>query len=460
MSDDFTYATVAELSDALAEHKVSALELTDAAIARIEKHDGAINAVVVRDFARAREAAKLADGQRARGETKPLLGIPMTVKEAMNVAGLKTTWGFPAFKGFVPPEDGIAIARLKGAGAIILGKTNIPVMLADWQSANPIFGRTGNPYDVAKTAGGSSGGGAAAVASGMVPLELGTDLGGSIRVPAAFCGIYGLKPSFGVIPMRGFRPPPAPEGAGIPVSVLGPMARSADDLERALDVLAGPDGMETTGYRLELPKARHATLREYRVLLLDRHPETLLDDELKTALHGAGERLTKLGANVAYKSELLPDLMHVVQVFVKIIGVALSRGGPPPDRKMSAQEWLDIMDEQWRIRQQWAKLFSAFDVVLAPAFGTAAFAHDDKASEHPFLVNGKPVDYQTQGAWSTMAGLGCLPVTVAPIGQTKKGLPIGVQIIGPYLEDRTTIQFARLLAREVGGFLPPRLGTG
>jgi amidase len=451
------YATVGELTAALAAKKVSAVELADAAIARIEKLDPKINAVIARDFERGRAAAKEADAARARGETGPLLGIPMTVKEAINVAGLHTTWAFPPFKDFVAQEDAVSIQRLKAAGAVILGKTNTPVMLADWQTNNPLWGRTNNPYDVTKTPGGSSGGGAAAVASGMVPLEMGTDMGGSIRVPAAFCGIYGLKPSFGVIPMRGVKPPPAPDGAGMPLTVLGPLARSPDDLETALAVLAGTDGMEATGYRLELPKARHAALKDYRVLVLDHHPETLLDDEIKSALHGVADRVGKRGATVSYKSDLVPDLMKVVQIFVKIIGIAMGRGNPNSDVKASAYEWMDLLDEQFRIRKQWAALFRSFDVVLAPAFGTAAFTHDDKAMEHPFLVNGKPVDYQTQGAFATMAGLGNLPVTVAPVGMTRGKLPVGIQIIGPYLEDRTTIGFAKLLAQETGGFVPPSI---
>ncbi|HEX2590167.1 MAG TPA: amidase family protein [Rhizomicrobium sp.] len=452
-----TYATVAELTVALSSKTVSAVELADAAIARIEAIDPKINAVIARDFERGRAAAKEADAARARGETKPLLGIPMTVKEAINVAGLHTTWAFPPFKDFVAQEDAVAVERLKAAGAVILGKTNTPVMLADWQTDNPLFGRTNNPYDVTKTPGGSSGGGAAAVASGMVPLEMGTDMGGSIRVPAAFCGIYGLKPTFNIIPMRGVKPPPAPDGAGMPLTVLGPLARCAADLETALHVLAGTYAMEATGYRLELPKARHEALKDYRVLVLDQHPETLTDDEVKGAVHAVAERLTKRGAQVAYKSDLLPDLMKVVQTFVKIIGIAMARGNPASNVKASAFDWMDLMDEQFRIRRQWAALFRNFDIVLAPAFGTPAFTHDDKAMEHPFLVNGKPVDYQTQGAFATMAGLGNLPATVAPVGMTKGGLPIGLQIIGPYLEDRTTIGFAKLLEQEFGGFVPPKL---
>src|SRR6185437_5998887 len=203
---------------------------------RIEARDTEINAVVVRDFDRAREAARAADAALARGERRPLLGLPMTVKESNNVAGLPTTWGFEPFKDFRASDDAVAVARLRAAGAVILGKTNIPPFLADWQSNNPVYGRTRNPYDLARSPGGSSGGAAAALAARMIPLEFGSDIGGSIRVPAAFCGVYGHKPSFDLVPLRGHQPPGAEGGSGILLAVVGPLARTARDLSLALDV--------------------------------------------------------------------------------------------------------------------------------------------------------------------------------------------------------------------------------
>lgn len=446
--------TVTALLDDLREKKISAVELTEAAIGRIERFDDKINAVVVRDFERARKAAAAADAARRRGEEKPLLGIPMTVKEANDVAGLKTTWGFPAFKDFVAREDSAGVTRLKEAGAIILGKTNVPVFLADYQSANPIYGRTSNPWDLTKTSGGSTGG-AAAVAAGMVPLEFGSDLAGSIRVPSSFCGLYGLKPSFGIVPLRGMKPPPAPEGAGIPVTVLGPIARSPDDIELALGVLAGPEGMEKTGYHLALPAPRHEALSGFRVLVLDSHPVAALDNEIADALRATADRLERRGAKLSYKSELLPDLKETLDCFGRILRTVTTRGAPPQGRVLSAHEWMDTLDQQARIRRQWAALFETYDVVLAPAFGVAAFDHMEGQGERKLMINGKLADYGAQGAWSSMAGLGNLPSLAAPIGTTKAGLPIGIQIIGPYLEDRTPIQFARLLEREFGGFNPP-----
>jgi len=293
------------IAKAIARKQISAVEITEAAIARIEARDRQINAVVVRDFDRATSAAKAADAAIARGERKPLLGVPMTVKESHDVAGLPKTWGYKGFKDFVPPLDSIGVKRLKAAGAIILGKTNVPVGLADWQAFNPVYGRTNNPWDLARTPGGSSGGAAAAVAARMVPLEFGSDIGGSIRVPAAFCGIYGHKPSWSIIPPRG-EGPPGVDGAEPALAVVGPLARSASDLEVALGVLAGPDEDQAIAYHLMLPPARHKGIADFRVLVVDHHPITKTDTEITGALDGLAPELAAAGARIARQSQLLP----------------------------------------------------------------------------------------------------------------------------------------------------------
>ena len=206
----WSFRTATELSAALATKKVSAVELAQDAIGRIERHDGKINAICVRDFERGLAAARAADAALARGETRPLLGIPMTVKESYNIAGLPTTWGIPAQKDFTPAEDALPISRVKDAGGVILGKTNVPLGLGDWQSYNEIYGTTNNPYDLGRTPGGSSGGSSAALAAGYGPLSLGSDIGGSLRVPAFHCGVYAHKPTFALVPLRGHTPPPLP----------------------------------------------------------------------------------------------------------------------------------------------------------------------------------------------------------------------------------------------------------
>jgi amidase len=456
LSRDILDASATDLVAALAARRVSALELADEAIARIEARDGPINAVVVRDFARAREAARAADAALARGERRPLLGLPMTVKESHNVGGLPTTWGFEPFKDFVAPADAVGVSRLKAAGAVILGKTNVPPWLADYQSSNPIYGRTGNPYDPTRTPGGSSGGSAAALAAGMIPLEFGSDIGGSIRMPAHFCGVYGHKPSYNLVPLRGHSPPYVPDGAGIVLAVVGPLARTAADLGLALDVLAGPDEGEATGYRLALPPPRHARLADYRVLLVDDHPLTPLDDEIRAGLNGLADGLEKLGAKVARSSERLPDLARIQETYMGLLMPAMSRGQPGA-QTISAHEWMALLDTQAQIRRQWAELFEAFDVVLTPVHGAPAFPHDDEPDlgKRTLVINGEETPYFAPAAWAGLATLGNLPATVIPVGQTRSGLPFGAQVIGPYLEDRTTIGFADLVEREFGGFRKP-----
>ena len=454
-ADDLLDQSAVEIAKAIASKKVGSVEIIEAAIARIEARDGAINAVIVRDFDRAIAAAKAADAAIARGENAPLLGVPMTVKESHNVAGLPTTWGFAQFKDFIAPEDSVGVKRLKAAGAIILGKTNVPVGLADWQSANPIYGRTNNPWDLARSPGGSSGGSAAALAARIVPLEFGSDIGGSIRVPAAFCGVYGHKPSHGLIPSRGQSPPGA-DGAPPPLAVIGPMARTAADLEIALGVLAGPDEMEAVGYRLELPRARHQRLADFRVLILDHHPKASLASEIKSALGELATKLERSGCRVARQSNQLPDLAAAHDAYMPMMLTIMSRGQPGASSP-SAHEYLAFHDAQLGVRRQWAALFKEFDVVLAPALGSLAFRHDDEPDQNKrrLMIDGEPTSFMPHLAWPGMATFPNLPATAVPIGVSRDGLPVGIQIIGPYLEDLTTIEFAKSMEREFGGYRPP-----
>ena len=327
-----SYRTAGELVADLAARRVSAVELLDQAIARIERLDKSINAVVVRDFDRARQAAIAADQALARGERRPLLGLPMTVKEAYNVAGLPTTWGIPAFKDWRPTEDAVVVERLKAAGAVIIGKTNVPVGLADWQSTNPIYGTTNNPYDIERTPGGSSGGAAAALAAGYVALEAGSDIGGSLRTPAHFCGVFAHKPTYGIVPMRGHTFPrlPALPSAGDGLAVVGPMARSANDIALALDVIAGPDEQrDGVGWRLVLPRPRHRVLGDFRVLLIDTHPLGATAEAIRTALAQLADRLGKEGVAVARQSPLLPDLAEATRNYMRLLGPVMTQGRPP-----------------------------------------------------------------------------------------------------------------------------------
>jgi amidase len=477
------YRSAGELVALLVARQISAVELLKHAIARIEKLDPSINAVVVRDFDRAQSAAVAADAALARGERAPLLGIPMTVKEAYNVAGLPTTWGMPMFKGWMPKEDSLAVARLKAAGAIIIGKTNVSFALSDWQSYNEIYGTTNNPWDLSRTPGGSSGGAAAALAAGYVPLEIGSDLAGSIRCPAAFCGVFGHKPSYGLVPMRGFTPPTT-EGlsANGDLPVLGPLARTARDLVLAFDVLAGPDDPEAIAYRLTLPLPRHQVLKDFRVLMFDTNPFLPTSGSVRTALDHLADRLIKAGVKVARETPLLPDPAESRRTYLLLLYSFVGLGRPtefyrgmeaalaklPPEDEssgamwirsmvLSHRDWLGAIVARDRLRRQWSQLFRQYDVVVCPIMPTPAFPHDHSAAEEhrKIDVDGQQIDYNEQAVWAGMATLPGLPATAAPIDRSEAGLPIGIQIIGAYLEDRTTLAFAELIEREFGGFVPP-----
>jgi amidase len=442
-ASDLDKAPAHVLVAALAAGRLSAREACEAAIGRIERLDGAINAVVVRDFERARAQAAERDAQLGRGERLPLLGLPMTVKESIDIAGLPTTWGLPSLRDFRPKEDAVVVARLKAAGAVILGKTNVPPSLADWQSTNPIYGRTVNPHDAARSPGGSSGGAAAAVASGMVALECGSDIGGSIRVPAAFCGVFGLKPSFGLVPKRG-QGFPGTDAAEIELAVIGPLARTAIDLDIALGVLAGPDVDAAAAYRLALPAPRRSRLAACRLLVLDTHPRARTDAVIREAIAALCDDAAKAGAEVARRSSLLPDLDAAHDQYLAMLGTIMTRGAPNVKQVISAHEWFLLLDHQMRLRRQWRALFEQFDAVVAPAFGCVAYPHVDAPDMQTstLTIDGEPTVYGQQVAWPGVATFPGLPATAAPIGRTRDGLPIGVQVIGPYLGDRTTVAIA------------------
>ena len=320
-ASSWSFKTAAEMSAALAAKKVSAVELAKDTIARIERHDGQINAICVRDFERGLEAAKAADAALSRGEKKPLLGVPMTVKESFNVAGLPTTWGFVPQKNFIAQEDALSIARVKAAGGVILAKTNVPVALSDWQSYNDIYGTTNNPFGLDRTPGGSSGGSSAALAAGYGALSLGSDIGGSLRVPAHYCGVYAHKPTFNLCPLRGHSAPPFPP---LPferdLSVIGPMARGAADLALLLDVIAGPDPIEAgVGYKLALPASRHPDFKGFRVLVLDSHPLLPVAAEVRAAVDTLARNLAGKGVSVARETPLLPDLAATTRLYMRML---------------------------------------------------------------------------------------------------------------------------------------------
>jgi amidase len=423
-----------ETAAAIAAGETDARAECEAAIARIEALDGPINAVVVRDFERARAAADQADAAVRRGERQPLLGVPMTVKEAFDVAGLPTTWGFEQHRDFIAKDDAVAVRRLKQAGAIILGKTNVPVGLADHQAVNPIYGRTTNPRDPSRSPGGSSGGSAAALASGMVPLELGSDIGGSIRVPAAFNGVWGHKPTYGALSSDGHYFP-GTESHAPPMAVIGPLARNADDLALALDLLADRP--------LPRPEARGPG--ERRILLMAAHPFAAIARPIAAALEGIGAALAAEGARVDRQSPPLPDLSAQFGHYMRLLTTALTRGAPqdggePP----SLAAWFELLDAQARATRTWQALFADYDAVIAPAFGVTAYRHDDTpVTERRLMVDGEDTRYGLQLAFAALASFPMLPATAVPVGADADGLPIGVQVIADMWRDHDAIAVAR-----------------
>ena len=485
MAEVDVFSSATDLLAALRTGGTTAADLTERYIRRIERHDARLNAVVVRDFDRARQQARAADQARARGETKALLGLPITLKESINVNGLGTTCGVPEWKGYVSPHDAPVATRTRAAGAVLLGKTNVPPMLADWQSANPVFGRTSNPWDLARTPGGSSGGSAAAIAAGLSALEVGSDIGGSIRVPAVFCGIYGHRPSETLLPKSGQFPlPPLPNSAVV-MGVQGPLARSAEDLELALSVLAGPEVGEDVAWTVALPAARRERLADFRVAILPPIPWLVVDSQITAALQGLADRLAKLGAVV---KEVQPDglgdhreyhgfyrtLLSAVTgarvdaetrrqriANLRAAGDDLSMGAAR-GLEGSAGDYLIWNGRREQHRAAWRAFFRDWDVLLAPAINVLAYPHIERAwpadnsdQTLTFTIDGRSVPYLHGLCYPALSTVPGQPATAFPVGLSREGLPIGLQAVGPYLEDLTPIRFAGLLAREIGGFRKP-----
>jgi amidase len=479
------FASAQEMLEALHRREISALELLDLHIRRIERYDHQLNAIVIRCFEDARRAAQSADAARARGDGAPLLGLPMTLKESINVRGLQTTGGMPMWAEYRAEHDAAVTQRIQAAGAVLMGKTNVPPMLADWQSDNAVFGRTNNPWDLTRTPGGSTGGGAAALAAGLTPLEVGSDIGGSIRVPAAFCGVYGHRPSETALPRSGQMPfPPIPNPLTL-MGVQGPLARSADDLELALDVLAGPEGGEEVAWRLDIPPARHARLAEYRVAVLPPVDWVAVDADILAAQDVLVRGLERAGVRVQMtQPEAFGDLRAHHVLYRSLLAAITGARTPEPERRRlvdlhaahsdefsaahcrgllaTVSDYLAWYAQRDRYRTAYRAFFKDWDILLAPITLVPAFPHlempwprDAQSLAQTVEVNGRPVPYGLQLVYPALATLSGQPATAFPVGLTRSGLPIGLQAIGPYLEDRTPIRFAALVSQEFGGFRSP-----
>jgi amidase len=480
-SKDVHFKSARQLAKMLRKRKISSVELLQHFLERVDSFNPALNAIIVKQPERALKAAKAADKRLAKGKPMgPLDGVPMTIKESFNWTGTPTTWGIPSLKDNIVDSDACAVRRLQGAGAVIFGKTNVPFMLADWQSFNAIYGTTNNPWDLSRVPGGSSGGSAASLASGMTGLEIGSDIGSSIRNPAHYCGVFGHKPTYNIVPYTGHSLPGVVVESDI--TVAGPLARSADDLALAMDILAGHDGPAARGVTFRLAKPRAKRLKDFRVAMMIESEVAEVDDSVKGLLANLGDFLKPRVKTFSMDAKPAFDEREAHDVYISLLRATTSRAQDdkafaenlkiaeklkPSDHSyyanmvrgftMHHREWLTHNNRRHQMRLMWDEFFNDYDVFLCPVASSAAFPHDQEGERHQrtIEINGKQVPVTDQMFW---AGYSCcfyLPASVAPIGLTSQGLPVGVQIVTAQNCDRTSIAFARELEREYYGFVPP-----
>lgn len=429
---------------AIREGRLSVAEAVDAAIVRLEHDDASIDALAIPNFEAAYAAARALDAAGPR-EDQPLFGVPMTIKESFDVAGLPTTFGHAEYRDALAPRDALLVRRLKAAGAVIIGKTNVPVDLTDWQSFNPVYGRTMNPHDPARSPGGSSGGSAAAVASGMVPCDYGTDIGGSVRVPAHFCGVWGHKTTWGLVPKHGHDNPAMSRREGFiaaadgPLSIAGPLARSTADLAALVEVGA------------DMPLRRRAKpLTACRILALTDLPGCALDASVRAPTEAAYAALERAGVRIDRASDLLPDQAHYHRSYLKMMNITMSGGAPAPDgKRATASDWFALMNTQAECMALWEALFATYDFVLVPPAPVLALPHADTAVFRGALdIDGAEVPGGAGLVYAGIATFPNLPATVLPIGSADylgSTLPCGMQMIGPRWADLDCIAAAEAI---------------
>lgn len=484
-ADETCFFTATEQRALLLARRISALELLELHLDRVKRVNPSCNAVVALDEEGARRQARATDETMARGEKAgPLHGLPMTIKDSFAVAGMAATCGLEELRDYRPREDAVAVAKIRAGGAVIFGKTNLPAGAADHQSCNALFGLTRNPWDSERTVGGSSGGAAAALAAGLTALELGSDIGGSIRVPAHFCGVYGHKPSYGLVSTEGHIPPPPGHTAPAELGVAGPLARSAFDLEMLFDVVLGTSELDGAGAALQLPAPRHDDLRSFRVAVWNDARTYPMDDAYAAAIEGLVDDLARLGVMVNRQARPPIDPAASYDVYLQtlfgIIGsglpaqarVALLAAGEAADSgsyprrvadavRQSLSQHFAATEARHQLYRAWRRFFADYDVLLCPVTPTVAFPHDlerlDLAAQFTrrLTVNGGSIPYMDNLAWPGLVTVANLPATAIPTCRRVGSLPAGVQVVGPYLGDRTTLRCAQLVEQALGGYARP-----
>ncbi len=462
-----------QAAGAIAARRISACEYLNALLARIERYNGDLRAVVTIDE-RAHEWARQADQAAARGNALgPLHGVAMTVKDCLATRGLRSTAGMTMLRSYAPREDAAVVTGLRRAGAIVFGKTNLAEASVDIQTFNDLFGLARNPWHHDYSPGGSSGGAAAAVAAGFSPLELGSDVAGSIRIPAANCGVFGHKPSYGIVPVQGLLPPAPFRLRTLDLNVIGPIARCVGDLETALGAIAGPHPWDRAAWRLSLPPARAVG----RVATWFDDPYCPVDDEVRAALEEAAAGLAGQGVTVRPTQPPRINLGASDALFRRLLatvaadsasdsGAQMTTGSTAVGQGLGAEfacqrysEWAEADNSRLLLRERWRRFFTEYDAILLPVAPNLAIAHDRQPlAERRITVNGVQRPYWDQIVWAGLAGVSYLPCTVVPLRQDSRGVPIGIAVVGGYLQDLTTLAVARLLAEALPALGHPDLG--
>ena len=478
---ELAFLSATEIAARIRNKQLGCEEILRHYLDRVDRYNGALNALVVDIREEALEQARAADKAIAAGKKLgPLHGVPMTIKESYNLAGTPTTWGHPDWQDNIAGEDAESVKKLKRAGAVIFGKTNVPLMLSDFQSYNAIYGTTNNPYDHSRGPGGSSGGSAAALAAGLTGIETGSDIGGSIRNPAHYCGVFGHKPTWNLLWMRGHSPPGNFRGSP-DISVIGPLARSASDLATAVNVMAGPDEIMSRGYRLNLPDLTGRTLKDLKIAVWADDERVPVNTDVRESVLRVADAFRDGGASVDEAARPAFDAGISHETYGVLLQATMAARMPEaeyeslrqyvanldPDDDSEATRvfraqvasfkvWKQNDEQRSRIRWQWHEFFKEYDLVLMPIMCTAAFPHDHRPmGERTIEVNGKAHRYFEQVFWAGLASASYLPATVIPAGLNEQGLPIGVQIVGPEYGDRITIAAAELMESAGFNFTPP-----